>query len=139
MIETLKVRPVTQADKEYSVLISVNAPFNLLLLFVAPSLIQNSQPQKLNTKLLLFAYLPVLIGLTLIFATFEVIMWPLVYLKMIFHKLTMVWRYSKSFRVSRADKFTHFLYWILIGPFVTIGNSMVDLTFFLRHLLQFDL
>ena len=51
------------------------------------------------------AYIPVIISSTLIFVIGEMIMWPFVYVKMVFHKLTMVWVYSKSFRVSRADKF----------------------------------
>jgi hypothetical protein len=36
MIETLKVRATTQADKEYSILISCPAPLNFFLLIAAP-------------------------------------------------------------------------------------------------------
>jgi hypothetical protein len=139
MIETLRVRPATQADKTYSVLISMPPPFNILLFFLAPFLISSKNPQNLNMTFLIIAYLPILITVTLLFAIGEVIMWPFVYVKMVFHKLTMVWVYSKAFRVSRADKFAHFVYFVFFGPFLTIANSVIDLLFFLRHLMQLDL
>ena len=85
--------------------------------------------------MLYFAYFPVLLGTTAVFVIGEVAMWPFVYAKMVFHKLTMVWVYSKSFRVSRADKFAGFVYYCFFGPAITIGNSIVDLYFFWRHLL----
>ena len=69
----------------------------------------------------------------------EVVMWPFVYTKMLFHKLTMVWVYSKSYRVSRADKFANFIFYALAGPFATIGNTFVDTLFFYRHLIRYDL
>ena len=62
-------------------------------------------------------------------------MWPLIYTKMVFHKLTMVWVYSKSFRVSRADKFMNFIKYVFLGPFITIGNSLVDTYFFVKHMI----
>lgn len=139
MIETLKVRPATQADKFYSVLISMPPPFGILLFFLAPFLISSSRPERLNMPFLIVAYLPVLVAVTSLFAIGEVLMWPFVYVKMVFHKLTMVWVYSKAFRVSRADKFGHFVYFVFFGPFITIGNSIIDLFFFLNHMMQFDL
>ena len=44
MIETLRVRPATQADKTYSVLISMPPPFNILLFFLAPFVISSKNP-----------------------------------------------------------------------------------------------
>jgi hypothetical protein len=44
MLETLKVRAITQADKNYSILISCPAPLNLLLFFVAPLLLSSQNP-----------------------------------------------------------------------------------------------
>ena len=77
--------------------------------------------------------------MTLVFVMGEMIMWPFVYIKMFFHKLTMVWVYSKSFRVSRADKFTYFVFFIIAGPAIVVGNTLVDTYFFVRHLTLFDL
>ena len=139
MLETLKVRGITQADKHYSVLISCPAPLNLLLLFLAPLLLSSPNPQRLNQTFLLVAYLPVLVAATALFIAGEIAMYPVVYFKMLFHKLTMVWVYSKSFRVSRAVKFANFILYGLHGPFTLTGNSAVDTYYFVRHLLRFEL
>jgi hypothetical protein len=69
----------------------------------------------------------------------EILMWPFVYLKMVFHKLTMVWAYSKVFRVSRADKFTYFLLFFFAGPLIVMGNTVIDTYYFVRHLLLLEL
>jgi hypothetical protein len=66
-------------------------------------------------------------------------MWPFVYGKMVFHKLTMVWVYSKSYRASRADKFANLIVYAALGPFIAIGNTLVDTYYFVRHCLNFDL
>lgn len=139
MIETLKVRSITQADKDYSILISCPAPLNFFLLFAAPCLLSSKNQSGLNQKLLLAAYSPILFTLVVIFFSAEMVMWPFVYTKMLFHKLTMVWVYSKSYRVSRADKFANFIAFVMHGPFTVIGNSLVDTYFFVKHLLLVDL
>jgi len=82
---------------------------------------------------------PLLVAATALFVAGEIAMYPFVYFKMLFHKLTMVWVYSKSFRVSRADKFANFILYGLHGPFTLAGNSAVDTYYFVRHLLQFEL
>lgn len=48
MIETLKMRATTQADKKYSLLVSVPVPFNILLLFLGPCLITSKRAAQLN-------------------------------------------------------------------------------------------
>jgi hypothetical protein len=83
--------------------------------------------------------MPVLIGTLATFIVGEVIMWPFSYVKMIFHKLTMVWVYSKSYRTSRADKFIKFVYFLFMGFPITIGNTLVDTYFMIRHMIRFDL
>ena len=45
MLEKLKIRPVTVADKEFSVLISLPAPLNVILLFLAPFLFVSRNPE----------------------------------------------------------------------------------------------
>lgn len=41
IMETLKIRPQTQADKNYSALISLPPPLNTLLFFLAPFLMSS--------------------------------------------------------------------------------------------------
>jgi len=89
--------------------------------------------------MLYFAYYPVLVATTVIFLAFDILIWPLVFIKMIFHKLTMVWVYSRSFRVSRADKFRNFIHYCMVGPAIIVGNTFVDLCYFWKHMLLYDL
>ena len=139
MIETLKIRSITQADKKYSALISVPAPLNFFLLFLGPVLLTSKSPEKINDTILRIVYLPVLIGSTILFVLGEVVMWPFVYVKMFFHKLTMVWVYSKSYRMSRADKFAKFITYFVIGAPVIIATTVCDTYFFVKHLVKTDL
>ena len=76
---------------------------------------------------------------TALFIIGEVLMWPFSYIKMVFHKLTMVWVYSKSYRTSRADKFMRFIYFFFMGPFITIGNTVVDTLYFIKHMVKIDI
>jgi NADH:ubiquinone oxidoreductase subunit 4 (subunit M) len=120
-------------------LISCPAPLNFFLFFIGPVLLTSKNPQRLNQKFLFVFYLPVMTVVTACFIAGEIIMWPFVYVKMVFHKLTMVWVYSKSFRVSRADKFMNFIFYFFAGPFLIIGNSGIDTWFFIRHLMMTNL
>ena len=110
-----------------------------MLLFTAPFLITSSDPESFNQKLLFLAYMPILAGSVFTFVVGEIIMWPFVYAKMVFHKLTMVWVYSKSWRLSRADKFANFVGYCFFGPFTTAANTFVDTQFFIRHMVRLDL
>lgn len=60
---------------------------------------------------------------------------PVTYLKLFFHKMIMIMVYSKAYRVSRADKFMNFVVFIPFGPFILLANMIVDLKHFLSHLL----
>lgn len=139
MIETLEIRSTSEADKKYSLLVSVPAPFNFFLFFAAPFLMTSKNPEQCNQKLLLIFYSPILLVAIVLFLILEVFMWPLTYTKMVFHKLTMVWVYSRNFRSSRADKFMNFVYFFFCGPFIVIGNTFIDLYFFVMHMIRFDL
>jgi len=139
MIETLKLGSTTEADKNYSLLVSVPVPLNFFLIFLAPMVLTSKNPQPVNQKFLFITYIPVLIATTALFVAGEVLMWPFSYIKMVFHKLTMVWVYSKSYRVSRADKFIKFVFFIFGGVPIVIGNTLVDTYFMVRHMIRFDL
>lgn len=139
MIETLKMRSFTQADKDYSALISVPAPLNVILVFLGPFLLTSRNPQRVNFFILLIAYLPVMVGVTLVFVVYNVLLIPIAYVKLWWHKLIMVYVYSKSYRVSKADKFITFcIFWLFGLIFMTL-NCVVDIWHFLRHLWLPDL
>lgn len=48
----------------------------------------------------------------------------------------MIMVYSKSYRVSRADKFMTFVIFIFIGFPVLILNAIVDIGIFVKHLMN---
>lgn len=135
IMETLKVRPQTQADKEYSALISLPPPFNVVLFFLAPFLLTSKNPEIWNKVILWFAYLPILILSTTVFFTYNILLLPLAYLKLFMHKLVMIFVYSKSYRVSKADKFILTVMFIPLGPIRLITNVIVDTIAFVRHCL----
>lgn len=131
MLETLRIRPQTQADREYSALISLPAPLNVLLVFMAPFLLTSNRPQQLNQCLLSIAYVPVMIYVTMLFIVYNILLIPICYVKLWWHKLFMVMVYSKSYRVSRADKFITFCFFWIFGLLTLTVNTVVDVWYFL--------
>jgi len=126
MLETLKVRPVTQADKEYSALVSIPVPLNVTLIVFAPILLTSKDPERVNKWILYFAYFPTLLFTTSLFLAYNIVLLPLAYVKLFFHKLVMIFVYSKSYRVSRADKFMNVIVFLLIGAIRLILNVISD-------------
>ena len=133
MLEKLKIRPVTVADKEFSVLISLPAPLNVILLFLAPFLFVSRNPETMNKALLWTAYLPILICSFTVFSVYNIALLPVTALKLFFHKMIMIFIYSKSVRMSRADKFMLWILFAVVGPFRLVSNVLLDMLTFLRH------
>jgi len=139
MLEKLKIRPVTQADKEYSVLISVPAPLNVMLLFLAPFQLTSANPELWNKTILAVAYLPILIGAFAVFTAYNIILLPICFVKVFFHKMIMIFVYSKSHRVTRADKFMLWIFFLVSGIPRLLVNFLSDEIAFLMHCAQTDL
>jgi len=139
MLETLKVRPQTEANKEYSALISLPIPFNALNFLFTPFLLTSKNPERLNVMILFIGYAPILLVSTILFIAYNIALLPLTYVKLVFHKSFMIFVYSKSFRVSRADKFMNFVQFAVFGPFILIINIITDIKYFIRHMLRMDL
>ena len=51
----------------------------------------------------------------------------------------MIFVYSKSYRISRADKFMLWIMFAVIGPFRLLANVIIDLFAFLKHCTLQDL
>ena len=89
--------------------------------------------------MLTIGYIPVMCGVTLVFTVYNFLLVPLAYVKLWWHKLIMIYVYSKSYRVSRADKFITFcLFWIF-GLLTLTLSACTDLYYFVRHLWLKDL
>ena len=89
--------------------------------------------------ILWFAYLPILICVTTVFFVYNVALLPLCYVKIFFHKLVMIFVYSKSYRVSKADKFILMVIFLPVGPIRLTANVIVDTIAFVNHCLQTNL
>jgi hypothetical protein len=89
--------------------------------------------------MLTIGYIPVMIGVTLVFAVYNLLLVPLAYVKLWWHKLVIVYVYSKSYRVSRADKFITFCIFWGFGLLTLTLSAFADLYYFVRHLWLRDL
>jgi len=83
--------------------------------------------------------LPLLIMTFVIFVFYNFALLPVTYVKLFFHKMVMIFVYSKSYRVSRADKFMLWIFFAIVGPFRLLANVLVDLVSFLQHCTLEDL
>ena len=136
MLETLAIRPQSQADKEYSAIVSMPVPLNVLLIFVTPFLLgSKGNQEKFNLCLLKFTYIPIMIVLTILYIVYNIVLWPFAYIKLFVHKFVMIFVYSKSYRSSRADKFIVFAKWVFLGFLILPANSILDFPYFIRHLM----
>ena len=68
-----------------------------------------------NRVILWVAYFPILITTSSIFLLYTVALVPVTYVKLVFHKLVMIFVYSKSYRVTKADKFMQWILFVIIG------------------------
>lgn len=139
IMETLKIRPQSSADKEYSALISLPPPLNVFLAILAPFLLTSKNPEIWNRVILWVAYFPILIITTTVFFLYNLLLLPLAYVKIFFHKLVMIFVYSKSYRVSRADKFILTVVFIPVGPVRLMSNVILDTIAFVSHCMQTEL
>jgi hypothetical protein len=83
--------------------------------------------------ILWLAYTPVLLVTFIIYAAYTAALLPLSFVKMFFHKMVMIFMYSKSYRVHKSDKFMQWVLFAVIGPFRMTANFLVDLLAFLMH------
>ena len=73
-------------------------------------------------------------AVTLVFVVYNILLIPVCYVKLWWHKLIMIYVYSKSYRVSRADKFIVFVMFWGLGLITLSINTVVDVWYFLQHL-----
>lgn len=106
---------------------------------MAPFLLTSNRPAQLNECLLSIAYVPVMLYVTMLFIVYNILLIPVCYVKLWWHKLIMVMVYSKSYRVSRADKFITFCFFWIFGLLTLTVNTVVDVWHFLKHLWLKDL
>jgi hypothetical protein len=93
----------------------------------------------MNDAILWIAYLPVLLVTFSIYFVYTTALLPLCMVKMFFHKMVMIFMYSKSYRVHKSEKFMQWVIFLVIGPLRLTNNFLVDLVAFVSHCIQVDL
>jgi hypothetical protein len=83
--------------------------------------------------------MPVLLVTFTIYFIYTAALLPLAFVKVFFHKMVMVFMYSKSYRVHKSDKFMQWVLFAVIGGPRMIANFFVDLVSFLQHCLKQDI
>lgn len=111
-------------------MISLPAPLNVLLIILAPFLLTSKNPEFWNKVILWLAYLPVLLVTFVIYLVYTAALLPFSFVKIFFHKMIMIFMYSKSYRVHKSDKFMAWVLFAVIGPFRMTANFFVDLLAF---------
>ena len=72
-----------------------------------------------------------LIVVFIVYFVYTAALLPLAFVKMFFHKMIMIFMYSKSYRVHKSDKFMQWVIFAVIGPFRLTANFLTDLVAFL--------
>ena len=139
LLNTLKVREVSEADGKYSAVIS--APFPLSILNIPlGSIVLAAKSPEFNLFVLHIYYFPVMLVLLALFTAYQAVILPFAYLKIAGHKWALVIKAPKgSGSSSSADRAGQAFVFLLFGPILLAFNMIVDTYWFLVHLYKMDL
>jgi hypothetical protein len=139
MLETLKIRSYTQVERKYSALVSLPVPLNFLLIPFSWCLMLSQEPEKMNFKFLMIACVPITLLTAIVFWAYNMVLVPFVFIKMFFHKLVMIFVYSKHIRISRAMKFFYAVCYTGYGVPSAFLNVWRDTYYFIKHCFIFEM
>jgi len=138
-LNTLHVREVSEADDKYSAMISAPFPLSSLHFFTAPFLI-NLRSVPANLFVLHLYYFPLALLCFLFFSLYQLLLLPLCYLKVVFHKwaLMLVSPQGQGAR-STLDRAGHAVLFMAVGPGILALNCISDMFWFVRELYRMDI
>ena len=93
----------------------------------------------MNYIILHIIYAPILFIQVILFFLWNLLLYPIVYVKMFLHKLTLAFTYSRTYRDERNNKFLYAIAWIVTGPVLLFINIFRDIIIFCVHCYQTDL
>lgn len=129
--QIIQAVPSYKYEKQYSSIISMPVPFNVLAIFIVPVMYlvkDNDIRKKLNMFFLKVIYTPVAVLSILAFVSINILLLPIAYIKALTHKMLIV------FRQKKKQDFIEFIYFIFFGfPIMIVGN-VVELKTFVVHL-----
>lgn len=139
MNEALRLRPVMEADETHSSLISGPFPLHGLNWITPPFMFLPRSPRVANEITLHIMYLPIAIIVTCIFFCYNLIIWPIAYLKLIPHKFALIFKKNVAFSGNGSNRFGGFLLIFFFGIIILFLNLCVDMFYFVVHLYTYDL
>lgn len=132
---TLSLRPISLANPKNSSLISAYVPLNGLHFLHMPILlaINDEAAIIINTVILHVIYAPILFIQVILFICWNLVLGPIVYVKIFLHKLAISFTYSRVYRDERNNKFLYAIFWGVMGPAFLLINLVRDTVIFIRH------
>jgi hypothetical protein len=93
-----------------------------------------------NRYALYFYYLPAAIFAFVIFFVGQIVLLPLCYVKILFHKFALVIKNPKGAgQKAVSDRFGYAVWWLLVGIIILLINCVFDSYWFVKHLFMLDL
>lgn len=74
-----------------------------------------------------------------IYTAYTLCLYGYAFVKVFFHKMIMIFMYSKSYRVHKSDKFMTWVAFAVVGPFRLLSNVLTDLVAFVQHCMMTNL
>lgn len=139
LLYTLSVRDVSEADEKYSSVVS--APFPLTVCnLVFGSIVLGAKSPFLNLCLLYMYFLPVFLVNFALFIAYQILILPVVYIKMLGHKWALIAKapIGKG-SSSTCDRFGQWWFFLMFGPIFLVGNFLVDHYWYIVHVFESDL
>jgi hypothetical protein len=139
LLETLSVREASEADEKYSASISCPYPLNIIQLILGTYILSVKNPTH-NKYILHFYFLPTALVTLCIFIAYQFLILPFCYLKTVGHKFALMVKNPKGAGAkSTSNRFGYAIYFLILGPFILLMDSIIDIFWFLIHLYKTDL
>ena len=122
MQEALYLRPIMEANENHSSLISGGFPLHGLNWATAPFMFFPKNPKTPNLVILHIMYLPIAIVVTILFICYNLLIWPLTYLKMIPLKFALIFKRDVSHSGNTGDRVGSFFLILFFGLIILFLN-----------------
>lgn len=139
LLETLSVREASEADDKYSAAVSCVYPMSIANLLLG-SYILSAKNATHNRYVLFFYYIPTAVGSFVVFFAGSLILLPFCYMKIVAHKFALVVKNPQGAGAkATSDRFGFAVFFMFLGPFILLLNSITDCYWFVLHLYKLDL
>lgn len=134
LLQTLSVREASEADEKYSAAVSAPYPLNMLNMLLGVYVLSVKNP-KHNRMILHLYYLPTMLTCLALFITYSFCMIPICYIKVVGHKFALVIKNPQGYgSKTKSDRVGYAFYFLALGPFILMLDSLFDICYFIRHL-----